>query len=109
MDQKSNDFGLTDLGFTVLKVEELEEGLMQVWEPPAQFKTFMKFITTVIKENLLQSVIVTDIDDEEINKTFYEDYKIINDIPVPCKIISHYKTTKEEVFKALTFRNVKIN
>jgi hypothetical protein len=109
LEQKNNDFGLSELGFVVSKVEEIEEEILVIWDPPVRFKTFILNIKTVVKDNLLQTVIVTDVDGMEINKTFYEDYKMINDLPVPHKILSNFKSTKEEIYKSLTFRNVKIN
>jgi hypothetical protein len=108
IEHKDNDFGLTQYGFMSVAVEETEDHISMEWEPPSQFKTFLKKAYTQVKDNLLTGVIFIDNNGVEINKTYYDNYEIVNDLPVPMKISSHYIAEKEELFKTITLRKVRL-
>lgn len=108
IEHKDNDFGLSEYGFASVGVVEYEDHISMEWEPPAQFKTFLKKAYTQVKDNLLMGVIFVDNNDVEINKTFYDNYENVNDLPVPMKISSHYIAEKEELFKTITLRKVRL-
>jgi hypothetical protein len=110
LEPQGNDFGMSQLGFTLSKVEEKEEEIYTEWLPPSQYKTFVNKANTVVKDNLLTAIIITDVNNLEITKSFYENYETIDGIPVPTKISSHFvSSNSDEIFKSLSFRNVKIN
>ena len=109
LEYKNNDFGLASNGFTVVGVEEEEEELIMEWLPPQNFKTFLKKVITNVKDNLLMGIVFVDVENKEINKTFYENYQIIKDLPVPLKISSHFIGKDQELFKSISFRNVSVD
>ncbi len=102
-----SDFGLIKAGFQIADVQKSSSSIIFTWKPPSQVK-FIKEIISKKDDNNLTGLIVIDEDGKEINKTFYEDYLYIKDIPVPTRIKSHFKGDKEQVFKELQFRNVEI-
>ncbi len=110
LEPQGNDFGMSQLGFTLSKVEEKEEEIFTEWIPPSQYKSFVHKVNTVVKDNLLTAIVITDINNLEITKSFYEGYEVLDGIPVPTKISSHFvSSNKDEIFKSLTFRNVEVN
>ncbi len=108
LEYKDNDFGLTSMGFKIQNVDDSNDNLLMTWSPPQGYDKFIKKVETTLKDNLLTSVIVTDVDNFEISKIFYDDYKMIQDLPVPYKITSQVSSKKEDVFKSISFKNVEI-
>ena len=106
LEYKDNDFGLSSAGFVITSVQESDEELIMEWEPPSTFKTFLKKVITHVKDNLLMSIVFYDVEEKEINKTFYENYQIIKDLPVPMKIVSQYSGNEQQLYKSITFDNV---
>lgn len=51
-------------------------------------------------------IVFYDVEEKEINKTFYENYQIIKDLPVPMKIVSQYSGNEQQLYKSITFDNV---
>lgn len=108
LEVKDNDFGLKKVGFVIDKVEQAGKETIVYWKPPTQMATFLKSATTVVEDNLLRSIFFTDVDDKVINSSYFDEYKIIKGLPVPCKIQSRWKGQKQEIFKILTFDQVEI-
>lgn len=108
LEYKDNDFGLAAAGFQISSVEESNEELIMEWEPPSNFKTFLKKVVTHVKDNLLMGIVFTDTDDKEISKAFYENYEMVKDLPVPMKITSHFTGQQQELYKSISFKNVYI-
>ncbi|HRD05908.1 MAG: hypothetical protein U0V54_12590 [Saprospiraceae bacterium] len=106
LEYKDNDFGLSSAGFVITSVQESDEELIMEWEPPSTFKTFLKKVITHVKDNLLMGIVFYDVEEKEINKTFYENYQIIKDLPVPMKIVSQYSGNEQQLYKSITFDNV---
>lgn len=106
LEYKDNDFGLSSAGFVITSVQESDEELIMEWEPPSAFKSFLKKVITHVKDNLLMGIVFYDIEEKEINKTFYENYQIIKDLPVPMKIVSQYSGNEQQLYKSITFDNV---
>lgn len=102
-----SDFGLSQAGFEIADVQKARNSIIFTWKPPAQIK-FIKEIISKKDDNNLTGLIVVDENGKEINKTFYQDYVYVKDIPVPTRIKSHFKGDKEQIFKELQFRNVEI-
>ena len=109
LEYDSQDFGLKEAGFSIISVNEYKDGVVLEWAPPEQMKEFMLKVISQMENNLLQSIIFIDVEGKAFNKTYYEDYKYINNLPVPSKISSHYTAQKEEIFKVISFKNVEIN
>lgn len=106
LEYKDNDFGLSSAGFVITSVQESDEELIMEWEPPSAFKSFLKKVITHVKDNLLMGIVFYDVEGKEINKTFYENYQIIKDLPVPMKIVSQYSGNEQQLYKSITFDNV---
>jgi hypothetical protein len=106
LEYKDNDFGLSSAGFVITSVQESDEELIMEWEPPSAFKSFLKKVITHVKDNLLMGIVFYDVEEKEINKTFYENYQIIKDLPVPMKIVSQYSGNEQQLYKSITFDNV---
>jgi hypothetical protein len=102
------DFGLKESGFSIDDIEEDDNSIIITWTPPEAAQPFLEYVVTEVKDNLLRSVLFYDVDGKAINKTFYDDYAMINGLPVPHKIKSHFKAQKEEIFKILSFSDVQI-
>lgn len=109
LNYKDNDFGLSEQGFNIINVTNEDGELLLEWDPPKNFKTFLKRVTTNVKDNLLMGIIFEDVEGKEINKTFYDDYIIVKDLPVPQKITSQFAGQKENLYKSIAFKNVKVN
>jgi hypothetical protein len=105
---KGNDFGLTDLGFETIDVKIILDTIHLTWSPPHQYKSFIKEATTRLKDNVLIAVSFMDVSGMEIHKIYYEDYIFINDMPVPQKVQTLYRTSKEELYKIITFRSLEL-
>lgn len=101
------DFGLLQAGFTIEDVERADNSVIYQWKAPAQAEFIDKVISKKT-DDLLDGVIFVDENGKEFNKTFYEDYVFINNVPVPSKIKSHFTGVETEIFKELSFRNIDI-
>jgi len=102
-----SDFGLDQAGFKIADVHKADNSVLFRWTPPAQID-FIKEILSKKENDNLTGLIVIDEYGKEINKTFYQDYQYIKDIPVPTRIKSHFVADKEQIFKEIQFRNVEI-
>lgn len=102
-----SDFGLVEAGFQIADVQKADDAVLFRWKPPSQIE-FIKEILSKKESDNLTGLIVVDEDGKEINKTFYQDYIYVKDIPVPTRIKSHFKAEKEQIFKEIQFRNVEI-
>lgn len=109
LEYDNQDFGLKEAGFTIASVSEYKDGVVLEWSPPIQMEDFMQKVISQLKDNLLQSIIFIDVDGKQFNKTYYENYEYINNLPVPLKISSHFMAKKQEIFKVIAFKNVEIN
>ena len=106
---KGSDYGLSEFGFTMSDVEEVGNGLINVsWSPPANVSSFIKSAHTQVKDNLLQSVSVIDVDGLVLNETYFEEYAVINGLPVPVIVSMKVATTKEVLYKKIKLRDVEI-
>ncbi len=109
LELKSNDFGLKQHGFEMSDVSSQDGTVYVQWLPPPSFKTFVKYVTTAAKDNLLQGVIFTDIDDKDFNTTLFEEYAYIDDLPIPMRIVQHFEAKEEQIYKTIYFENVQIH
>lgn len=108
LELKSNDFGLRDHGFEMTDVSAQDGTVFVQWSPPPTFKSFIKYVTTAAKDNLLQGIIFTDIEEKDINTTLFEDYTYIDDLPIPMRINQHFEGKEENIYKTIYFENVKV-
>lgn len=108
LELKSNDFGLREYGFEMADVSTLDGTVYVEWLPPTSFKTFIKSVTTASKENLLQGVIFTDVEDKDFSSTLFEDYTFVADLPIPLKITQHFIGKEENIFKTIYFENIEV-
>ncbi len=104
-----NDFGLKESGFTVADISKKDNQTIVKWNPPVNFQKLIKNAYTIVEDNLLKSVSFNDPSDREISVSFFSDFKIINGLPIPCKISSKHTGTNENVYKAMEFKNLSIN
>jgi len=102
------DFGLKESGFTIDEVEELDDSVIAKWKPPVAAQTYLDYVITEVVDQKLVSALFYDVDGKAINKTYYEDYALINGVPVPKVMKSHFKAQEEEIFKVLILSNVEI-
>lgn len=108
LSNKLSDFDLKSAGFKIKDVTQHDNTVIFEYAPPAQ----MDFISTVYLqkiENQISGIIFIDENGKQFNKTFYEDYVYINNIPVPTKIKSQYIGQDQQIFKELQLRNIQIN
>ncbi len=101
------DFGLSEVGFKVVDVQQANSSVMMKWNPPPRMD-FIKEVISKKDNNNLSGLIVIDEFGKEINKTFYEEYIYVKGVPVPTRVKSHFRANKEQIFKELQFRNVVI-
>lgn len=102
-----HDFGLKSGGFTIDNVERAGNSVIFVWKPPAH----ISFIEQIISQEIdrkLTGIIFVDEKGKEFNKTFYEDYLVVNTVDVPTRIKSHFTGQEEQIFKEIQLRNVEI-
>ncbi len=102
------DFGLVEAGFEISEVEKVDESIIYQWIPPEGQFDFIKYIVTEQVEEKLTGLIIIDENDKSINETYYEDYHLVNDLSIPQKIKLHFTGEEEEIFKTISFRDVKI-
>ena len=108
LELKSNDFGLKEYGFEMADVSTQDATVYVEWLPPPGFKSFIKTVTTSSKENLLQGIIFTDVDDKDFNTTLFENYTFIADLPIPLKITQHFIGKEEHIYKTIYFDHVEV-
>jgi hypothetical protein len=104
-----NDYGLKESGFKIVDISKKENKTIVKWVSPTNFEKLIKNAFTTVEENLLKSVSFYDPNDTEISVSFFSDFKILNGLPIPCKITSKHTGTKDIVYKSMEFRNLIIN
>jgi len=102
-----SDFGLEEAGFTITEIQKDGRAVIMQWKPPAHM-SFIKNILSREEKGNLTGIIVIDEYGKEINKTFYQEYILVGNIPVPTKIKSHFKGKEEQIYKELQLRGVEI-
>ena len=102
------DFGLMQAGFQIAEVVKSGEAVIFSWNPPPKLEFIQKIITKK-RQDRLEGIIVVDENGKEISKSFYDEYLMVNGIPVPQSIKSYYEGSGDEIFRELQFRNIVIN
>lgn len=108
LNMRSNDFGLKTLGFKEGSITKDKNEVYIEWIPANGYDKFISKATTSLKNNLLQAVVITDVDDIDISSIFFEDYEVINSIPVPKLIKQHVRGQQLNLYKIVKFSNVEL-
>jgi hypothetical protein len=108
LNMRSNDFGLKDMGFKESNITREGTEVFIEWTPPNGYDKFMSKATTSLKNNLLQGVVITDIENKDISSIFFEDYEVINGIPVPKVVKQHVQGQQMNLYKVIKFSDVEI-
>jgi hypothetical protein len=106
---RSTDFGLKSMGFSEKSVEKEENEIFIEWLPAKGYDKFISKANTSVKNNLLQSVIITDIENDDISSIFFEEYKVIDGFPIPTIIKQKVSGQQKNVYKIIKFSDIEIN
>lgn len=109
LNMRTNDFGLKDLGFKEGSITKDKNEVYIEWTPANGYDKFISKATTSLKNNLLQAVVITDINDVDISSIFFEDYEVINGIPIPKLVKQHVRGEKLNLYKLIRFSDVEVH
>lgn len=111
LSQQLNDFGLGQGGYTLAKVEESTEGkTTSTWEPIQQLKELLGKIILIQENKRVSAVAMFSVENLLRSKFYFQDYQIIEDLPVPGKIYQiAYLPDNKEFNRITTYKNIIIN
>lgn len=109
LNQNLDQFGLTNTPYILTEVEEADDMILSTWELPSkQVVSVGKLIISQKKGNLY-GLATLDTEGEVLSKQFFLDYKLINDLPFPTKLIQISYHDDLDSKKVTTYRNIKLN
>lgn len=110
LSQQIADFGMSKSGYTLGDVEEGTDGkILSTWLPPAQFKTILGKVIIMQEQKRVAAVAFYDKDDKVFSKYYFKDYIVVNDLPVPTKLIQIMYKPEGDFTRMLEFKNITIN
>lgn len=105
---KEYDLGLKSEGCKLLETKYEEGVTVTLWEPPAHKKKHIKQIKLVYKNETPIYTEYINHKDKKIKETYYYNYQIINNYPVPTKITEYvYLKKGQKIVSRKTYSDIK--
>lgn len=111
LSQQLTDFGLAKGGYILANVEESGNGkTTSTWEPKEQLKAYLGKVIILQEQKRVSGVAFYDKEGLLQGKFYFQDYQIMEGLPVPTKILQKlFLPEKKEFNRIITFTNVIIN
>ncbi len=109
LSNKLSNYGLDNSFYKIDNVENDGGMVISTWVPGKRFSKHFGKVMLSSKENRLFGIIFYSPEGQIVGKQFFEDYKIINGIDFPTKMIKISYTGEQKTYQVTTFENIKLN
>lgn len=109
LENQLNNYGLENSFYKVENIEKDGDMVITTWAPAkSQQKHFGKVLISA-KQNRLFGIIFINPQGNIVGKQFFEDYKVINGLAFPGRIVKFVYRDENESTQIITFDNIKLN
>ncbi len=109
LNSRLQDFGLKNTMYQVENVERDKDMVITTWAPPEKSRKQLVNILISVRNKQLFGVVFQDPAGSVLRKQFFEDYKVINGMPFPGKIVEIIIDGGKEGYQVTTFKNIIID
>lgn len=109
LSQQLNDFGLAKVGYTPGEVSQEGNQVISQWLPPEQFKAQLGPVAIAQENKRLSAVAFYNEQNKLISKFYFQEYTLVEGLPVPGKVYQIYYREEGEFVRLLTLKNAVIN
>lgn len=109
LSQQLTDFGLAKVGYTPGEVTHDGNQVISQWLPPEQFKAQLGPVTLAQENKRLSAVAFYNEQNKLVSKFYFQEYTLVQGLPVPGKVYQIYYREEGEFVRLLTLKNATIN
>lgn len=103
-------YGLNQAQYAISKVDKLGDLVISYWNIPPHIQEMISSIAVAQKDNSLNSVVVSDKNNEVISKQFFRDYIRMGGFEFPGTIVQiSYDENRRENYQVMEFKNIVLN
>lgn len=109
LNNQLNNYGLDNSFYKIDNVENDGDMVISTWVPGKRFSKHFGKVLLSQKNNRLFGIVFYNVEDQIIGKQFFEDYKVINGINFPTKMVKITFNGEQKNYQVTTFENIKLN
>jgi len=109
LSQQLNDFGLAKVGYTPGELTQEGNQVISQWLPPEQFKAQLGPVVLAQENKRLSAVAFYNEQNKLVSKFYFQEYTLIQGLPVPGKVYQIYYREEGEFVRLLSLKNATIN
>jgi len=103
------DFGLSELGYTLSKYERRDASLISIWVPPKQAAPWLGDVTLEYRDNKLICVEFKDSKGKMASKSVYAKHVAFNSTYFPMEISTVYDSSPTATSEFIQLKNSRFN